>query len=465
MDTFQRVSVGLLLLLVATGARADYAWSNGYGDNGSPPYLTPDAGCQATGGYVFDHSSALSETSYQCVGHSVYNTDQINYGPVRRYGDAPLPPKCAIGTPYPKVSWAVGYRTGSTTTSPYAGAAPDAAAISNQNFCTGTCTIVPDTGPSAPAISIQLQSSATAGGYYPIVATQDFIGNGGTCVVSPGTPAPSAPGAAPVPVVAPPTAASAGKDRCPPGTTSGGIDSSGIPICLGTGTAPSSSTTTTAAPKTTTNADGSTTTVTTTQTTNADGSVTTATNSVTSGVKNADGSAGPDSATKSSSTGAAANGTAGKSDVPAKDLCAAHPELNICQNSSVSGSCDQTACTGDAIQCAQLRTAQIAYCETQKDNDLSNMAKALAGNNMAGLPTASNGVVTDVAGAGGQLDAGGFAGGGTCFADKTFSIMGRTVVMSMTPVCNSLGYLKYVVLLCATIAAYKIIASSLLRET
>jgi hypothetical protein len=169
---------------------------------------------------------------------------------------------------------------------------------------------------------------------------------------------------------------------------------------------------------------------------------------------------------QSSSTGAKPDGTGGKSD-DSKDFCSAHPELTVCQNSSVSGSCGQTACQGDAIQCATLRAAAAMQCAQQQDTDaLKAMPqKALGDQIMAGADPMAGQISdtlkgTEVDMSRVSFDQSGFLSGGTCLANRSFVVMGRVVPVDFTTVCNNIAPLRAVMMAVALIMAYLIVGRS-----
>lgn len=257
---------------------------------------------------------------------------------------------------------------------------------------------------------------------------------------------------------------------CPKGSVQAGINSDGVPICVGTGTnpspAPTKPETTTTAPKTTTNADGSSVTVVTSTQKNSDGSVTTTTRTTTTGVD------GSETVKVEGSTTKTPSGAQGATDTPEKDqydLCKQNPTLSICRNSSVSGSCGEITCQGDAIQCATLRAAAAMQCQQQKElEELKNapskqLGDAIQNGNdpMKGqIEAAMKGEEVDMGKP--QLDQTGFLGGGGCIPPKTMHVAGHAVAVDFTQVCEDIQPLRAAVMACAFIIAYLIVARSVL---
>lgn len=256
--------------------------------------------------------------------------------------------------------------------------------------------------------------------------------------------------------------------KCPVGTVQGGVDGSGVPICIGVGNTPNAPPVPpkveTLPPVTVTNPDGSTTTTTTTKTTNPDGSVTTKTETSTT---KPDGSVTKDT---TMSTGNTPAGTQGQPSDPNDqlDLCKRNPMLTICRGSSVSGTCGEITCEGDAIQCATLRAAAKMQCQQQADIDelkasgLKTLGEGIvsgADPAQAALDAFKAGTEVDLSAP--TLDQGGFVSG-SCLAPKTFSVMGRSVTVSFASVCEGIQPLRYAVLACAAILSYLIVARSVL---
>lgn len=269
---------------------------------------------------------------------------------------------------------------------------------------------------------------------------------------------------------------------CPPGTSNYGIDSAGTTMCAGTGVSPvvATKTVTSAAPVTTSNADGSTTTTNSNSSINADGSTTTtktdctvgadgnsscSTNSKT-GSNTAGGAGKPDNASGAASS--SGSGAAKSKDDP-KDLCALHPELNVCQNSQVvgvgcNGSSSNVGYTGDAIQGAILKKIADEDCARSAATPQSKLYDLMASGSdplAATLPSTTNG--TTVNGSS-SLDSSGFLGGGACFPDKSFPIGGRTVVIPFSNVCPYLVWFRAAVMLLALMSSFAILQGAILRE-
>lgn len=265
----------------------------------------------------------------------------------------------------------------------------------------------------------------------------------------------------------PPTAEPRGK--CPAGSVQGGVDSRGTPICIGTGTNPPE------APKpkpsietskTEAMPDGSTKTTTTKTTTNADGSTTTNT---TVTIQQPDGSTTTNNGT---STSTKPDGSAGVNDKAPEDekydLCKQNPMLAMCRNSSVSGTCGEITCQGDAIQCATLRAAAALQCEQQADKDALKASplttlgnSALAGNDPLkdSLPTPAGASVVNMPG---SVDAEGWLGGGSCFADKSITVQGHVITIPLSQSCDILLVLRYALMVVASLVSFRIVSGAVL---
>jgi hypothetical protein len=264
----------------------------------------------------------------------------------------------------------------------------------------------------------------------------------------------------------PPTKADSPNSNCPTGSVQGGSDSSGIPICIGTGSTPPSTKTTLPviqkAPVTVTNSDGSKTTTTTTVSTNSDGSTTTTNEVVTvapDGTKTTTG----DASTSPNSTGGS-----GKADEKTSDFCKSNPTLSVCRNSGVSGTCGEITCTGDAIQCATLRATATMECREKQDrsdaaaSDPGKLGAQLAAGTdplKSSLPSAANAQVVQMPG---TLDQSGFLSGAAFFADTTVTVRGHTVTIPWSKAAPLLLAFRYAMMLVAALASFKIIRSAVL---
>lgn len=259
---------------------------------------------------------------------------------------------------------------------------------------------------------------------------------------------------------------------CPKGTVNLGTDSTGGSICGGSGSSPSTApqTEVTEPPVTTnnpdgstsvsnvttrTNSDGSVTTTTTTTTTGADGKVTKTTSSVT-GDKPGSGEGGT-----GGTGGGSGQGKDDSSDEKKDDFCLKNPNLNICKNSEVTGSCESVACTGDAIQCAIYRQQQKEYCENRKEDPMRTLGQQmLAGQDplMSTFPTKENARVVDIP----SLNQNAFLGGGACFDDVSITVSGMSFVLPISDLCDYLIGLRGLVMLLAALASWRLVSKSIL---
>ena len=302
---------------------------------------------------------------------------------------------------------------------------------------------------------------------HPTICTFNYAKTGDSCTAgqgSPGTVPPSGDPRTPqIPAMKPPPGAS-----CPAGTVQGGTDSAGTPICIGSGSAPKNSPPPPPkieSEKTTQNPDGSTTTTKTTTTTNADGSTTTTTTVTTKG---ADGTT---SENTSKNTSDKPGGGAGKDDSARDDekydLCKQNPMLNICRNSSVSGSCGEISCDGDAIQCATLRAAAAMQCKQKQDEDdlkASPLAAkgqaAIDGTDLDGLPSIKNAQKVTIPG----MDTQGWLGNGAAFEDVRVSVQGHEIVVPLSKWTGYLVGLRYALMIVASMVSFRILGSAILKE-
>ncbi|WP_297843731.1 virulence factor TspB C-terminal domain-related protein [Pseudomonas sp.] len=367
------------------------------------------------------------------------------------------PPACSVGS-LGSMSIITAYATGPGSGSAIAKKIIPDGGLPSAQFCSNSCTVgfdssVPNTGTcGSPAV-------ADAKGYYPISCTVPMKGLGTPCASS--TPVVNDP--AQEPTVAPPSNLGA----CPIGSVPSGQDQSGMTICVGKTVAPNSSSTSATTSPTTTTTDSSNDTVTSSTTTvkNSDGSstaTTTTTTTTPSGAK---------TVAVTSSTTAASAGGAGVSDAQKPtDMCALHPELNVCQNSQVMGQCALITCSGDAITCSVARTAADMDCKDQAAAAAATAlpstatgAAILAGadplaSQISALTTGTSVDLSSTA-----LDGSGFLGGGSCLADRSFVVAGQSVPVHFAFFCDHISSLRFVVLACAAIASYMLVSKSVLQ--
>lgn len=465
--------IRLLLVLFFGGISSSVAAADAYwrfNSGAATQYASGDAACQGgfvstTGAYVY-HSSTVSgstggiASNYTCIRKKVSNNVTEAYGASTRYGATCTAPKVlnAAGTcddpscPLPKIM------VGGVCSNP-----PPVCGTDEWVAHTAYCPAPKNWGGCEVTIvkllaSYKLDNQCS----WLVKKTGNQAGSDPDVSQNPQPPAPKGPPAVSPPVPPKPDG------NCPEGTVQMGQTASGAPICVGTGSNPPNSPpppSGSGAPSTTTGTDGTATTVTTNTTQNHDGSSTTIT---TTTVVKPDGSK---STTSTGSTTANAGGQPGKSDVGDKDktFCQQNPTLTICINSSVSGTCGQVSCTGDAIQCATLRAAAAMECREKEDMEkiLASPQKALGDQILAGndpmqgqIDTALQGTEIDLSNP--NLDTSGFLGGGQCLAPMVFSAGGRVISYSFAELCEQIQPLRLVVMALCSILSYLVVARSIL---
>jgi hypothetical protein len=478
--------IWLFLFVVSTAAIAaapttSYMWND---DGANPPdFSSPDAACRGTA------SQQFFQANYQYTGAVVSGT---LYGYPRyvcgynrpQYGDSVTTGSIVVRS----VVTACADGSAPDTSKPTAQQCPDpaptctAGQIVTSTFQRGTINNatgaeVDPGGPFPTAIggcAVEVESvircwsnRADTAAVVPTYCTFRFKQTGAVASGSSAEPSAASPTADSSPQPVPPTSVGQGKS-CPAGTVNIGTDTDGGAICAGSGTSPKTPTTTTTTPPptTTTNSDGSTTKTETTQSQNPDGSVTTKTTTTTTGT---DGTV----TTKTDVTTGnnAAGGAGAASPDPSKDdLCVQHPELNVCKNSTVDGSCESTSCTGDAIQCAILRDQSKRNCDDKAAEDavkggaeygLGN--SVLNGNDPAAgtLPTVNNAPTVTMPS---SLDSSGWLGGGSCFPDKQFSVQGHAITISFTSACQPLLVFRYALMVVSLLLSFRMLSGVIFRS-
>ncbi|MQQ99257.1 hypothetical protein [Glaciimonas soli] len=270
---------------------------------------------------------------------------------------------------------------------------------------------------------------------------------------------------------------------CPAGLSNIGTDSTGTPICSGSGTSPATSPNTTTTNPTTTSTSGTgssavTTTTSSSSNQNSDGSSTTNTNTCVTPASTGSTTCTTTQSTSASSSGApgvadgksaAASGSSGAASTPPDDMCSLHPELNACTNSQVtssgcSGAVSTVAVTGDAIQGAILQSLANEQCANSVPTAASTLGTQMMNGQdplQSSLPTKANGSTVNGTN---LIDQTGFLGGGSCMADQSFAYANTTLVIPFSTVCPYLLPLRAAIMLAALIAAYYMLSGAILRE-
>jgi hypothetical protein len=386
---------------------------------------------------------------------------------------APLcKPGNQAGTIDVTTGWATGPEAGSPVVNRPGGPGPsgNGLPISDFRYCSNGCVI--QTTSTYLDSLVCFQSSTPTGSYYRVHCTAPYEQNGSQCTAGSTSADPTVSGG-PFPpsgsTPPAPTAPNDGTGKCPAGSVPSGVDSSGTTICVGKTTAPSApapTTTSTGPATTTTDANGNTVKTQTSTTTNSDGSTTSTTTTTTTAPD------GTVTIKQTSSTGTTGSGQQGTADRPEDktDLCKLHPELNICKNSQVLGACGEIHCDGDAIQCATLRAAAALECRDKKDrDDLSQSAAGTLGASVLGgsdpssssLPSLKNAASVSMPS---SLDQSGWLGGGSFFADKTFTVQGHTVTIEFSKFGQYLVVFRYALMVVALLVSFRILSGAVIRE-
>lgn len=239
--------------------------------------------------------------------------------------------------------------------------------------------------------------------------------------------------------------------KCPDGKVPGSVN--GTSVCTTAGEAGSKSDSSSGTTKSGTNPDGS----------SAAGSGTSSTSSTTS----CDGTNCSTTTTKTttSGTGAAQTSTqeSSTSQQPQRDYCTANPKAKECvgnkdTNSSFSGACAGgfKAVSEDAVINAMAEEIFRQNCKVNPDDASQTLGReesAKTGNQTGNNP--NNGNVSIGAG---SFDSSNALGGvASCIADKTIVVMGRSVNIAFSMICQYLEALGLVMLGVASLLALRIV--------
>jgi len=252
--------------------------------------------------------------------------------------------------------------------------------------------------------------------------------------------------------------------QCPQGSVGGMVD--GVLNCFGEGKNPTQPTKTPETTKETktTDADGNQVKTNVKTTTNSDGSETKQTTVTTT---KPDGTVETKSFTE---TTKAPTGDNGKEDKPDTDFCKSNPSLTICKNSIAKAACGAVTCQGDAIQCELLQQQTAMRCSAEQEkkdleaSSLNALGKSVvAGNDplASSLPSPSKATAIAVPN---TLTTSGWLGGGQCFADKSFTLMGKVVSVPFSKACEALVVLRYALMVVASLVSFKILRGAFLSE-
>ncbi|MFZ6813351.1 virulence factor TspB C-terminal domain-related protein [Undibacterium sp. Rencai35W] len=111
-----------------------------------------------------------------------------------------------------------------------------------------------------------------------------------------------------------------------------------------------------------------------------------------------------------------------------------------------------------------MRTQQTRDCEDHdENNELYKYGKSLLDGNdpkKSELPDKDHPQEIEV----GNIDASGFGGGGACFTDKSFVVMGHSITLPLSNMCQYLEWLRYAIMLIASIVSYRILSGAILRD-
>lgn len=459
----------VLTVWAGVASAQDYYWGGSL-LGGSAYGKEPDEACLnvlARGtGYSFTDFVLTSAEGARCyaIKAGVNNGNRHNAASLSRFrcpkdrpffvedgcrGDKPPeePPKCEAGSPG-SGTWPSGDRDKP---------APSKVAPANIPGCIAGCAVM----------GKDVQECKSYGSNPTVYCSWATVTTGARCVVGDETPGTSQP----------PTGEGSREDvppfdspggPCPRGSVQAGVNSDGVPRCIGSGSDPKNS-----PPKPPTiekkdeqqNPDGSTTTTTTTTTSNADGSTTTVVSKTTTGTD------GNKTTTESRDTTKSPTGNAGKDDSKKDeekyDLCKQNPHLTICKNSSVAGTCGQVSCDGDAIQCATLRAAAAMQCKQQENEDLLKASPltakgnaAINGSDLEGLPSSKNAEIVNIP----TLGAQGWLGNGAAFRDVSITVQGKQIVVPLSKWSDYLLPFRYIMMIIASLISYKILAGAITRS-
>ena len=226
--------------------------------------------------------------------------------------------------------------------------------------------------------------------------------------------------------------------NCTGGKVPGTVN--GVTVCVNPGT----KTTTTTTNDASGGGSGDSNSSNTTSTTTCDGVTCTTTKTTTTTTTTSSGSSTPTTTTSTTS-------------VPQATYCASNPTSAQCtdKQSSFSGSCASTACTGDAIQCAiaqEQAKRDCALFDTASDeSNLYATNKGKTGSQTGDLPG------NDSVSFSNSIDSSDALGGGQCVSDLAITVMGKAITLPFSRVCPELELLGRALLVVSWLLAIRIV--------
>lgn len=142
-------------------------------------------------------------------------------------------------------------------------------------------------------------------------------------------------------------------------------------------------------------------------------------------------------------------------------ICKENPDSPMCKKSTFGGSCAASfSCDGDAIQCAIGKEQHIRACQLFDDetpeSQLYEAEKAKDKNRDVTESLPGNETV-DVSG---KLSRENVLGGASCISDLSVTVWGSEVSLPLSRICPALGYLGWILVSVASLAAFRIVSGS-----
>lgn len=164
----------------------------------------------------------------------------------------------------------------------------------------------------------------------------------------------------------------------------------------------------------------------------------------------------------SGNSGANGNGPASGSSTSGAGQCpnGGSPTASGCSGTYTDGGCDvPPQCYGDAVLCGIAVNTHKTACEVASGSTAGLPPGSGDGTDNSGDPTASAVSSSVDLGDGSTLDASGFGYATSCpLTDLSFSVMGQSIDVPLSSLCNWISVIRYIVLAMAYFLAAKIIA-------
>lgn len=124
-----------------------------------------------------------------------------------------------------------------------------------------------------------------------------------------------------------------------------------------------------------------------------------------------------------------------------KSFCQENPTLQICKEARWTGACSAGfSCEGDAVQCAMSKEVHTRNCQLYQENGLSEVGEAAL--NAGAVPDGHPGKNPDEKNFSTMFKP--TMSAASCLLDKTVTVMGKTVTLPFSKLCDPLRWMGWI---------------------